>query len=262
MLGKSTNQISLADTLLDTQKIKNKFLEKINNLIDFKPIVKELENLYKSKTGRPSHPPLLMFKILLLQHFYNLSDPQTEEQVNDRLSFRKFLGLSLDEPIPDETTICRFRDRLIKNNLQEKLLSLVNEQLEQKNLIVKHATIIDASIVESPTKRPTKKERMNKEQTDKDASYAIKRGKTYYGYKMHASVDGKNHLIRKANLTTASVHDSNKFEDLLMGDEKSVYADKAYCRTDRFEYLSKNKIYNGIIEKGYRGRPSRVLGTD
>lgn len=253
MLGKSSNQISLADTIINTQKINNKFLEDINKLIDFRPILKELKKLYPSKTGRPSHPPLLMFKILLLQHFYNLSDPQTEEQVNDRLSFRKFLGLSLDESIPDETTICRFRDRLIKSNLQQKLLSIVNNQFEQKNLIVKHATLIDATIVESPTKRPTKEEQKNEEQTDKDASYAVKQGKTYYGYKMHASVDRKNHLIRKASLTTASIHDSHKFEDMLMGDEKKVYADKAYCRADRFEFLSKNNIYNGILEKGYRG---------
>lgn len=254
MLGVQKNQGSFTDFIITSnlsKKVDNSFLAKIDKIIDFKPIENMLKELYPSSIGRPSFPPLVMFKILLIQQYYNLSDPELEFSVADRISFRRFVGLSFEEAVPDETTMVRFRQRLVAAGFKDKLLNEANSQLERHGLIVRAATIIDATLLESRAKRP----KATEEPVDKDASYTTKRGKIHYGYKAHVSVDDEHHLVEKCILTTASVHDSNVFDELIPEDSKAVFADKAYTKEERSANLEKRGIKDGILEKGYRNHP-------
>jgi transposase, IS5 family len=254
MLGINKNQVSFADYIVNSnlsKKIENSFLTKIDKIIDFKPINSILNDLYTSKFGRPSIPPLVMFKMLLIQQYYNLSDPELEFAVADRISFRQFAGLSFDDSVPDETSMVRFRQRLIDADVIELLFKQVNSQLEKHLLIVRKATLIDATLVDSPTKRVKSAEN----QTDIDASYTTKRGKLHYGYKAHVSVDKEHKLIEKCAITSASVHDSNVFEELIPDETEAVYADKAYASGEHSELLENKGIRNGILEKAYRKHP-------
>lgn len=251
MLGILKHQDSFADLAINSHlpdKIKSSFLYKINNLIDFLPIENTLEKLYTSDQGRQSIPPIVLFKMLLIQQFYNLSDPELEIAVADRISFRQFTGLSFENSVPDETSMVRFRQRLLDGNCYNELFENINGQLKKYNLIVRKATIIDATLVESATKRTKNPDEM----TDKDASWTSKRGQAHYGYKAHVSVDAKNSLIEKVVLTTASVHDSNVFEELLPDDTQAVYADKAYANRERSHKLENKGIQDGILDKAYR----------
>ena len=127
-------QMGLLDSLM-TAPPTNDFLERLDRALDWKPLEQALQAMYPATTGRPPCAPLALFKMSLLQHCYGLSDPQCEEMVADRLSWRRFVGLGLQEAVPDETTLVRFRQRLREHGLHEKLLGLVNRQLEQQGLI-------------------------------------------------------------------------------------------------------------------------------
>ena len=122
MLGKQSGQMGFGDLEATGRVPEGHFLKKIDGQIDWRPFEKVLEPLYHPKLGRPSHPPLVMFKALLLQQWYGLSDPGLEEAICDRLSFQRFLGLSLTDPVPDETRICRFRTMLAQAGLGERCL--------------------------------------------------------------------------------------------------------------------------------------------
>jgi transposase, IS5 family len=122
-------------------------------LIDWAPVVAIASQLSTSRTGRPSFPPEVMIKALLLAQWYRLSNPELEECLADRLSFRRFVGLSLQDKVPDETTVCRFRGALAEHGLSELLLAEVNRQLEAKHLFVKAGTIIDASVVQASSRQ-------------------------------------------------------------------------------------------------------------
>lgn len=251
MLGKQNTQISFADIAIDSKmpkKVKETFLTKIEKLIDFQPIESILNSLYPSDKGRPGIAPLILFKMSLIQQYYNLSDPELEHSVADRISFRRFVGLSFEDTVPDETTIVRFRQRLIKAGIAKKLLEAINQQLAKHNLFVRAATLIDATLVDSRTKRPDKSE----VPTDCDASYTMKRGHIHYGFKAHVSVDAEHNLIEKTTLTTASVHDSKVFEELLPEQTHSVYADKAYANRKRTSELENKGIKSCILDKAYR----------
>lgn len=253
MLGKEKHQQSFTDYMINnSQSIQHRetFLTKIDKIIDWKPIERILETLFTSHTGRPSIPPLVTFKMLLLQQFYNFSDPELEYATYDRLSFRRFAGLGMEESVPDETTMVRFRKRLIEAKVYDELLEIVNIQLESKNIMVKKAAIIDATLVESASAKPRK----GCESKDSDASWTSKRGKAHYGYKAHISVDTEHHLIENAELTTASVHDSKMFEAVLPEESIEVYADKGYASQARKRRLQKQGIHCGIMDKGARNR--------
>lgn len=231
-----------------------RFLERMEQELDWSPIQRRLEKMYPSRNGRPSHPPMAVFRMILLEHFYTMSDPQCEEQVRDRLSFRKFVGLGWNDPIPDETTLVRFRQRMIEYGVQNHLLEIVNRQLEQKGLIVKTATIVDATLVKAATRPPTREEQSQGEGKDPEASYTSKGGKSHYGYKAHVASDADHGMIRKATLTTASLHDHEGFEGVLPREQEIVYADKAYRSQKHEAFLAKRKTVSGIMEKGYRGK--------
>jgi IS5 family transposase len=176
-----------------------------------------------------------------------------EEAIVDRLSFRRFLGLGLHDSVPDETTICRFRGALAKKNLGERLLRELNRQLDGMGLLVKQGTLVDASLIEAQTRPPRKNERHPPK--DPDADWTVKNNQPTYGYKLHVGVDEGSELIREVETTPASTHDSRVFEELISGDERAVYADKAYDDTAKRERLKRRGINDGILKKGRRNHP-------
>lgn len=252
-LGRPNGQYSFGDLQSFSRVNENHFLLRIDREINWRGSLKRLESLYDPRMGRPSFPPLMMLKVLLLQQWYGLSDPEAEEALMDRLSFQRFLGLSTAEAIPDETTICRFRNKLVESRLYEWVFQEINHQLEKKGLIVKQGSIVDATLVKAHHKPP--KANPPQEAKDPEASWTVKQGQPHYGYKAHANVDQDSALIRKVEMTPAHVHDSTPFEELVMGDEQVVCGDKGYSGQGRRDYLDAMGISNGLMEKGRRGHP-------
>lgn len=250
-------QFGLLDSLMPSTPA-NDFLERLDRTLDWRPIETALQAMYPATTGRPPYPPLALFKMSLLQHCYGLSDPQCEELVTDRLSWRRFVGLGLQEAVPDETTLVRFRQRLREHGLHEKLLTLINRQLEQQGLILKTCTLVDATLLQAARRAPAKGDKTG---GDGDAGYTVKQGQPHYGYKAHVAVDEKHTLIRQATLTAANVHDSREFENVVKGDEEMVMADKAYWSEARSQWCGQHGVANGILRKPSRGetlRPATV----
>ncbi|MBA4419500.1 MAG: IS5/IS1182 family transposase [Syntrophus sp. (in: bacteria)] len=251
MIGKVQVQQGLAESIAMMRVSDRNFLIKIERQIDWKPVEKKLQSLYCPDNGRMSHPPIVLFKILLLEQWYGLSDPEAEEAVRDRLSFHKFLGLNFDNEIPDETTICRFRNKLKSNRLYNDLLEAVNAQLETKRLIVKKGTIVDASLIEANCKKPKR----GTEASDPDADWTVKNKKPHFGYKAHIGTDAESQMIRAVEMTSASVHDSRLLEHMTIGDEQAIFADKAYANAKQKRQCRAIGLYYGILDKGYRNRP-------
>lgn len=228
----------------------------------------------KGPGGRPPYDYLLLFKILILQRFFNLSDDQTEYQINDRMSFMRFLGLSLGDKVPDAKTIWLFRDTLTGANVIGELFSLFSCQLEGQGIITHTGTIVDATFVDAPRQRNTRGEnKIIKQggipdewtedtpeaahklaQKDTDARWTVKGGEKHYGYKNHTKVDADSKIITDYSVTNAAVHDSNKFVDFIDDTDKIIYADSAYSGREIAESLPGN-VKNCIHEKGYRNRP-------
>src|SRR5512137_1031641 len=158
MVGKQSGQMGFGDLEATGRVPEGHFLKKIDSQINWRSFQKVLESLYHPTQGRPSHPPLVMFKALLLQQWYALSDPGLEEAICDRLSFQRFLGLSLTDPVPDETRICRFRKKLAEANLGERLFAALAEQLDAKGLIVRRGSLIDATLIKAQPHQPRRGE--------------------------------------------------------------------------------------------------------
>jgi IS5 family transposase len=269
MIRKQQSQISILDGALSRRKKRSRsddLLESIDKFIDWTPLVEQCEVMFKkSNRGRPTTPIIFSLKCLFIQFLYGLSEPGLEDALIDRLSFQRFLCISFDEDIPDFTTIWKFKARLIKHKLYDKLFDTILNQLENKNLILKKGTLIDATIVQS-ARKPNKKESDNYEnkeseakkrssQRDYDASHTKKGKKKYYGYKGHIGVDQGTNIIRTKSFTTASPHDSQKRDKLICGDEASVFGDKAYDDDDVKRDFRGKGIYYGILDKGRRNRP-------
>jgi len=242
-------QISFEDWALAQRTRRNEVLEKIAALVDFSEAERRLEATY-SELGRPGHRAAVLLRVMLLQHLYGLSDPQAETQLGDRLSFQKFVGLRSDEGVPDETTICRFRQRMIAANLQEELLQMLNDQLAAAGYLVKRTMLVDATLVESSRTRPDREAARSGTAPDADARYAKKHGKSYYGYKAHISADGDNQLVCRALITPANVDDSQVLAPLITGARRAVYADKIYDSKFNKALLEALGLANGILKKG------------
>ncbi len=227
----------------------------------------------KSNAGRPGYDTLLKFKMVVLQALYNLSDEQLEIQVRDRLSFMRFLGLGLHDPVPDATTIWLFREALIEAKLVETLFQKFDRHLAGQGFIARGGQIIDATIVPAPKQRNSRDDNATvkagktpedweqkpakNQQKDKDARWTKKHGKSYFGYKNHVGTDKTHKLIRKWDATDASVHDSQKLDCLLdKGNTgKKVWADSAYRSAAIEETLKANGLQSRVHLKGVRGRP-------
>ena len=190
MSKKSYSQMSFLSLYVEKRKLKDNFFQQINIIINWDKVSKVLEKYYKrgaSVSGRKAYPPLLLFKMSLLQTWYGLSDYETETQVNDRLSFMKFCGLRLEDEVPDHSAICRFRKTLNESQAYEPLLNEINRQLEKASILIKKGAIIDASITPTLNKpkgkkvyeiieeEPPKLKEVPKKGVDQEASWTKKR---------------------------------------------------------------------------------------
>ena len=252
-------------------------LEKLNAAIDWEMFRPQLRQCFKKEPkgpgGRPPFDYVLMFKVLILQRLYNLSDAQMQYQILDRLSFQRFLGQGLHGSVPDEKTIWLFREVLTKRGIIEKLFDRYRAHLEKQGLMTNNGSIIDASFVEVPRQRNSREENaMIKEgkvpenwqddaaklrQKDTDARWTKKNEATFYGYKDHVKVDTKSKLIKTYQVTDASVHDSQALEPLLekIDAQRDLYADSAYRSAQIEETLKRRRVRSKIHEKGYRNQP-------
>jgi len=258
MSHRAVGQMSLADELVTRRAGQNAQLAKIGQLVEWRPLERMLKGIYCAVEGRPAYPPLSMFKAMLLQQWYSLSDPQLEEALADRLSFRRFVGLSLDQEVPDYSTLSRFRQQL-SGGLAEQLLGELNRQLEARGLIIKRGTLIDASLIEAAVSKPAAGARGEQlgqgSALDPDAQWTHRKGGggSHFGYKVHVAVDLGSGLIRKVLMTGAKTNDSEVADQLIRGDEGAVLADKAYDSAPRREKLARLGIADGIMRRAWWG---------
>ena len=249
-------------------------LVKLNEVINWELFLPELERIRdkerKSNAGRPPYNAVLMFKILVLQSLYNLADDQTEFQIRDRLSFMRFLGLTVSANAPDAKTIWLFREQLTQDNMVKVLFEKFDRFLNESGFAAKKGQIVDASIIQAPRQRNSREENKQikngevpqdwsdnkKRQKDTDARWTKKNGKTFFGYKNHISADVKHKLIRDYDITDAAVHDSQVFEQILDADNTSrdVYADSAYRSREKLDALDEHGFREHLQRKGCRNK--------
>lgn len=245
-------QSSFVDVLLPAGFGRNARLERITGLIDWSPVERLVSAVHAEETGRPPYPALTMFKALLLQQWYDLSDPGLEEALLDRVSFRRFCGLALDGRTPDETTLCRFRNALKRADLGEALFAEILRQLDAAGYVLKSGTLVDATLVASAVRPPpsgsTPRGQESRAAADPDANWTRtgRSRRLFFGYKAHVGVDQGSGLIRTRLLTPAKTYESEVAEALITGDEKAVYADKAYEQRARRETLKRRGVRDRI----------------
>lgn len=226
MAVRRTGQLSLVEAFLGGKACGGSPLDRLGGLVKWYRFEKLLGGLRDGGAGRPAWPPLVLFKALLLQSLYGLSDRELEEALADRLSFRRFAGLGLDESVPDHTVLARFRNLLVGEGLLETLFGELDRQLEKAGLVLKRGTMLDATLIEAVSAPPSG-ERLSK---DPDARFTKRQGKagSTFGYKAHVGVDEGSGLIRSVITTPANVNDTTPADGLIRGDEQRVWADAAY----------------------------------
>jgi IS5 family transposase len=253
-------------------------------------IEEKLRIIHGSPMGRPSITPLLLFKVLLIQRWYNLSDPAAEDALNDRKSFARFVGLPLDEPAPDHSSISRFRTELIQRGLMAPLIEGLMAQIEAKNLVLKEGTLIDATFVPSAARPPSAPRPAHKRATaaaepaaaaapapggtpqalpqdpfaagkrsrvDPDARWARKGRQAYFGYKLHIAVDQERRIVRAHRVTVANVNDCTIGPELVQPDGGAHYGDKGFASQPLRQRLAEHGLADGIMQLGSKHYPLR-----
>jgi len=247
--------------------------DKLKTAIPWEIFTPILENVVprkdRSKGGRPPYDLLLLFKILVLQTYYGLSDDKTEFEILDRMSFQKFLNLEVEDDVPDSKTIWKFKEDLGEKGTRA-LFDEFDRQLEQAGIIATKCVMVDASFVDAPRQRNTREENKRikagqgapedwkeakKRQKDTDARWAKKNNETHFGYKNHVKAEKQSKLIEDYKVTEASRHDSQVLEDLVDEKDECLYADSAYKSEEHDELLSRHGIENQVHEKGKRNAP-------
>ena len=252
-------------------------LEKLNKFIQWEKfrgiLTKAFSKEAKGPGGRPPFDYVMMFKILILQKLYNMADDKTEYQIKDRLSFQRYLGLTLCDTVPDAKTIWNFREELREAQILDKIFEQFVGRMEDEGIITHSGSIVDATFVDVPRQRNTreeneeikegkipeewkkKKNRHKKAQKDTDARWATKNKETHYGYKNHVKTDKKSKIITKYEVTGAEVHDSQELENLIEPEkDRKIYGDSAYTGEEVQKCIPEG-VQNRIHEKGYRGHP-------
>lgn len=252
----------------------------INKVVPWEMFRADLERIKaeghepKSTAGRKPYDRVLLFKMLILQSLYNLSDDQLEQQTLDRLSFHRFLGLNMGDRVPDSKTIWLFRESLNQNDRARRLFEKFENYLTLKGLKARKGQIIDATVIRVPSQRNTPEEnkaikegrsdeareqwgKAKNKQKDTDARWGKKNGQSFYGYKQHINVDVKNKLIRKYAVTSAEVHDSQKSTELLdvNNTSRDVLGDSAYPSQDFLAELEKRGLRDCLSRKAKRNKP-------
>lgn len=247
----------------------------LNDLVDWEDFRATLEGVRpkhrKSNAGRKPFDVVLMFKTLVLQHLYNLSDDELEYQIRDRYSFCRFLGVNPEDTTPDAKTIWLFREQLTNEGLMEALFIDFDLQLDSRGFKARKGQIVDASFVSAPKQRNSREENAQikdgktperfdanpnvKRQKDTDARWTKKNGESHYGYKNHISVDNQHKLIRGYEVTSAEVHDSQVFSELLRDNTaKDIWADSAYASEENELMLSALGYRSHVQKKGNRNK--------
>jgi transposase, IS5 family len=265
---------------------KQPFLRMLNQVFDWEIFRKQLDKLHIHETGGPGRPPfdsILMFKIILLQKLYGLSDDSMEAELYDRLSVMEFLGLDLSSRRPDAKTLWHFREMMRKRGLERDLFDRFESFLRKRGYETKKGVICDASLVEVPVQemsqresieiisgrtpsdwqpkksddKNTLKRKANRlAQKDTDARWTVKNGVRSYGYKNHVRVDEKYKFVRSYEVSTASMHDSQMTDELLSGVKRGqkLFADSAYKSKETDKKLKRKGIGNFICLKGYKNK--------
>ncbi len=259
---------------------KNDPLVKIDEVVPWEDFRPRLEAAWrkaagerKSPAGRKPWGAVVMFKTIVLCALYNLSDDQVEYQLRDRLSFMRFLGLGLEDRVPDAKTVWLYREQLAQAGVIEVLFEDFDGYLEQQGYLAMGGQIIDASIVPAPRQRNSRDDNARikegetpegwenqpakRSQKDTDARWTKKHGKNHYGYKNHVSVDRRHKLVRRYQVTDAAVHDSQVVDDILDPDNTAsdVWADSAYRSTEIEAKLEEKGLKSRIHRKGHRNKP-------
>jgi IS5 family transposase len=259
---------------------KNDPLVKIDAAVRWEDFRPSLEAVWrapvgerKSAAGRKPWDVVVMFKAIVLCALYNLSDDQVEYQLRDRLSFMRFLGLGLEDPVPDAKTVWFYREQLAQAGVIEALFEDFDGYLEQQGYLAMGGQIIDASIVPVPKQRNSRDENARikdgetpgdwenrpakRSQKDTEARWTRKHGKSHYGYKNHVSVDRRHKLVRRYQVTDAAVHDSQVVDDILDPDNTAsdVWADSAYRSAEIEAKLEEKGLKSRIHRKGHRNKP-------
>lgn len=285
---KNEQTLGFADFLTAKRKIKQEFFNQVNLIVDWRPISTIINKHYSkgaSVTGRPSYDGLILFKMTLLQTWYGLSDYEVEDRVNDSISFSRFVGVSLDDSVPDHSVISRFRSELTEKKVYEKLFKELNKQLEKHKIIVKTGVIVDASIVDSPFKpkgittfeieedraetersdeqkqkeeEAHKKLKKQQKTADPEARWIKKSGKTRYGYKKHKVTDQEGLVIGVLS-TPANVNEISNLEEVLdtadIPEDAYLYGDKGYKSEKNEGILKAKKLKSRILSKATKGKP-------
>jgi len=244
-------QSSFADLAYNHKKKKTrkeKFLGEMDTILPWKRLLKPILKRYpKPPVGRPPIPAEVMLRIYFMQQWYGLSDPAMEDSLYDIESMRRFAGVNL-ETIPDETTICKFRHFLEANHLTKKLFKVTEEYLSERGLILSEGTIVDASIVAAPSSTKN-----NDRQRDPEMKQTKKGNAWHFGMKMHIGTDiqGRVHSVM---VTDAATHDSSVMDELLHGDETTIYGDKAYANDQKKAEFESAGVEWRISRKARRGR--------
>ena len=258
MSVKQTGQFSFAEALIPAGTGRNDQLERLHDLVRWYRFEKVLSGLRHAGPGRAAWPVLVMFKALLLQALYGLSERELEAALGDRLSFRRFVGLSIQDPVPDHTTLNRFRNGLAQAGLLEKLFSELDRQLDQAGMILRRGTMLDATLIEAVSAPPrTGRDGQEHPSKDPNAAFAKRSGKagSTFGYKAHVGVDDGFGMIRSVITTPANVNDTTPADDLILGDEKVVWADAAYHTHARQAALKAKGVKPRLMRRANKHHP-------
>jgi transposase, IS5 family len=229
-------------------------LAEIERLVDWSGFEILLNGVHASARGEAAYPPLVMFKVLLLQRWYGLSDPAMEAALSDRLSFMRFAGLSLEDRTPDHTTIWRFRDLLGREGLMERLVAELGRQLDRAGVVLRQGTLIDASLVTSAARRP-RLEEGRQSPVDPDARFGTgnERGRYVFGYKVHVAVDQGSGLVRGLAVTAANVQEVEVAPRLLKAASGRLYGDRGYDSDGLRAEAAEHGLGDGLMRRR-RGR--------
>jgi len=230
---------------------KETMLDKVLEIIDFTQIEKLLSKMYSGQ-GRPPIPPVMLFKALLLESWYNLSDVQVVQEIHDRRSFERFVGEGVRKYHLDDTTLVKFRERLRCSGMMKRVWKQVERALEAQGLKVTQGTIVDSTLVKGAC-RPESK-RKDGGAVDEDLGYTARKGQAVDGYKVHVGMEADDWMIHGMQLSRIEEHDHQHFKSLIACGTQQVYADKAYASQEHERYLAEKGIESRVLFKGYRNR--------
>jgi IS5 family transposase len=254
MAVKRTGQRGFAEALIATKAGVNAQLDRLDGLVKWYRFEKLAGHLRdETGPGRPGYPVLVMIKALLLQALYGLSERELEDALNDRLSFRRFIGLSLEEAVPDHSVLNRFRNRLIAEGLIDRLFAELDRQMDKAGVILKRGTMLDATVIEAVSAPPGDR----RTSRDPDAGFTRRQGRSgsTFGYKAHVGVDEGSGIIRAVIATPANINDTTPADQLIRGDEKVVWGDAAYHTHAREKALKARGVKPRLMRRANKHHP-------